>query len=243
MLPDGSSGCRRCWWHRDLPASILLGMLVRGTPRWGDPKFGSWGGREDGVGRLGVGLGVPSGPCRYLLSGGDGDPPDAVHVGRVSIGELGRGEVALAVLERLPAGCEKGEVGIRPQLGPGEPPQRRDGHPRDQPLHPFRPPTPNSHPAKPPRRRGPEGRRRSRRWLATLPAPRHKPRPPGNHLGGPPHALPRRGGPARSPGSEQVCAAGPGPALPSGSHMVPRPPRQARPPPITSGLGGGAPGV
>lgn len=48
---------------------------------------------------------------RYLLSGGDGDPPDAVHVGRVAVGEFGGGEVALAVLERLPTGCRGGKSG------------------------------------------------------------------------------------------------------------------------------------
>lgn len=60
----------------------------------------------------------------YLLSGGDGDPPDAVHVGRVSVGELRGGEVALAVLERLPTGCEGDKGGGQ---SPGKPPQHRDG--------------------------------------------------------------------------------------------------------------------
>lgn len=35
----------------------------------------------------------------YLLPGGDGNPPDAVHVCRVPIGKLGRGEVPLTVLQ------------------------------------------------------------------------------------------------------------------------------------------------
>lgn len=58
----------------------------------------------------------------YLLSGGDGDPPDAVHVGRVSVGEFGGGEVALAVLERLPTSCKGGKAGLRP---PQKPPALR----------------------------------------------------------------------------------------------------------------------
>lgn len=75
--------------------------------------------------------------------------------------------------------------------------------------------------------------------------------PLGTISGAPPRpATMQGGGPARSPGSEQVCRVGSSPALPSGSHMVPRPPcavagpKQDPPPPlpIASGLGGGGTG-
>lgn len=69
----------------------------------GHPKKG-WQEGEEGWERVGG---------RYLLSGGDGDPPDAVHVGRVSIREFRGREVALAVLERLPTGCEGRKWGFR----------------------------------------------------------------------------------------------------------------------------------
>ena len=122
----GRAGCQRTRWHPD----PLCGDArqhpktqrgtgqgdagVRGTPkkkgrRWG--KEGEEGWEEVGCLRCCAG-------GWYLLSGGDGNPPDAVHVGRVSVGELRGGEVALAVLERLPTGCEGGKAGIRPPRCP-----------------------------------------------------------------------------------------------------------------------------
>lgn len=181
---------------------------------------------------------------RYLLSGGDGDPPDAVHVGRVSIGELRGGEVALAVLKSLPTGCEGGKAGVSP---PGSPPaSRRAALGSDPPLPPApctllppKFPAPRTalqkttitallqQPQKAPNRTGVAGD------APGSPAPLHKHRapPPSCRAPGagavprPLRALPRHGGPARRPGSRQVYAAvaGSGPALPSGSHMMPRP--------------------
>lgn len=53
-------------------------------------------------------------------------------------------------------------------------------------------------------------------------------------------AVPRRGGPARRPGSGQLyaAAAGASPALPSGSHMMPRPQHTAASPGLSRGQGG-----
>lgn len=113
MRPVGSL-CRVVPGPTVMPGSIpnQRDAGVRGTPKKGIIRWGEE--EEEGWEELGV-LGAAG---WYLLSGGDGDPPDAVHVGRVAVGEFGGGEVALAVLERLPTGCRGGKVGVRP---PGSP--------------------------------------------------------------------------------------------------------------------------
>lgn len=182
----------------------------------------------------------------YLLSGGDGDPPDAVHVGRVSVGEFGGGEVALAVLERLPTSCKGGKAGLRP---PQKPPALRwvalgsdqllppaSLHPNSQPPGQLCKPPPSP----PPYCSNPQNPQTSLERLGMLPVSQHPltsivpplPKPPSPGCRShpmapppPPRALPRCGGPARRPGFGQVyaAAAGSGPELPSGSHMMPRP--------------------
>lgn len=56
--------------------------------------------------------------CLYLFPWCDWYPPDAVHIGWVSIGEARRGEVATALLQTVPTSCLHKE-NTNPHVKPG----------------------------------------------------------------------------------------------------------------------------